>query len=189
MQRVPNHAGNFRVTSRSRRSILLGLSLLSLAPALARGAEPDPIEVVTAIYRRAAAGKGESGGQFLWLAAKDRRTHFTSRTANLWERADRATAPGDMGPVSFDPVTVSQDPDLKSYDLKLESDGPDRARILVTLTGHGQAKPYASVRYFLQQENGRWLIDDIASARGTGPDAWSVRKLLQAHLTAAGRRP
>ena len=177
--------GTSAVTPPSRRSIALGLPLLLLVPAFARGAEPDPIDVVTAIYRRAAAGKGESGGQFLWLAAKDRRAAFTSRTAELWDRADKATKPGDMGPIGFDPVTASQDPNLKSFNIKLEEDGPDRARVLVSLTGHGEGKPYATLRFLLQREDGRWLIDDIVSGRGAGQDSWSVRKMLQAHLSEA----
>jgi hypothetical protein len=173
------------MSSSTRRLFGLGLAGAALCPAMAAAAEPGPKEIVTAIYRRAVAGKGDSGGQFIWLKPKDRRTYFTRRMANLWERADRATPKGDQHPPGFDPVTVSQDPNVKSFDVTLEEDGPERAGLLVNLTGHGEAKPYAAVRYTLLRENGLWLIDEIASAQATGADAWSLRKLLESHLAAA----
>ena len=173
--------------SATRRFFGLGLAVATLCPAMAGAAEPGPAEVLAAIYRRAAAGKGDSGGQFIWFNRKDRRTHFTRRTADLWERAEKATAKGDQAPPGFDPVTSSQDPDLKSFEFVSEEDGAERARILVRLTSRQEpGKPYASLRYELQRESGRWMIDDIANTTA-GEEAWSLRKLLETHLAEARR--
>lgn len=172
----------------TRRCVTLGLIAAAFWPAGAWGSEASAAETVRAIYRRASAGKGDSGGQFLWLKSKDRRLHFTKRTAELWDRADKATARGDQHPPGFDPVTASQDPGLKSYEIVLEEDGPDRARILVRLTGHEQpGKSYASLRYVLLRENGRWLIDDMSNAT-PGEEPWALRALLETHV-AENRKP
>jgi hypothetical protein len=168
--------------TRHRRSAMLMLAACALAPGLAAASERDPAAIVAAIYRRAAAGQGDSGGNFVWSEGAARRTYFTARTAALWQRAERATPAGDMGPVGFDPVTSSQDPNLKSFDARVEEEGPERTHMLVSLTGHGEPRPYAVLRYVFLRENGRWLIDDIATAQGGTADSWSVRKLLDAHI-------
>ena len=47
----------------SRRTLLLSAALAA-SPSLAFAAD-DPAALITAIYKRAAAGKGDSGGQFV----------------------------------------------------------------------------------------------------------------------------
>lgn len=167
----------------NRRAFALGVAAL-FVPAAGHAAEDDPAAVVATIYRRAAAGTGTSGGQFLWVKSRDRRAAFTGRTAALWDRAEAATAKGDQAPPGFDPVTVSQDPSLKLFRVTLEEAGPDRAQVLVSLTGHQSSTPYATVRYHLMRERDRWLIDDISS-RPKGEEPWSIRKILQASLPSS----
>lgn len=166
-----------------RRYVLLILvAMATLVPALADAAEAGPVEVVTAIYRRAATGKGDSGGDALWLRAQDRRVNFTRRTAELWDRADRVTPKGDQGAPEFDPVTASQDPFLQKFALATEEVTPDRARILVRLFGYDRKEAYASVRYHFVRADGLWLIDDISGS--TDGHEWSIRDILQDHLAS-----
>ena len=116
------------------------------------------------------------------MRARDRRVHFTRRTADLWHRAEAATPKGDQGPISFDPVTVSQDPSVTRFTVAMEEAGPDTARVAVALVGHGGTKPYATARYHLRRERERWLIDDISGEIEKEP--WSVRAMLEAALPA-----
>lgn len=164
--------------------VLLSLSVIGSAPAQASG--PSPTDMIAAIYRRAAAGTGESGGQFLYSNAKNRRANFTSSTAELWNRAARVTPRGDQTPPGFDPVTNSQDPSLKAFVVSAEAIGPKRARILVRLTSRtSDGDRRSSVRYLLVREGGRWLIDDITGATEGTP--WSIRPVLDSHLASYGR--
>lgn len=172
----------------ARRSVTLGLVAAALWPAQSWASDASAADTVRAIYRRASAGKGDNGGQFLWLKSRDRHRHFTERTAELWDRADKVTPPGDQTPPGFDPVTASQDPSLKSAEIVSEEERPDRARVLVRLTDRDRpSEPYASVRYGLLREHGRWLIDDMSN--GTpGEASWALRALLATHL-AENRKP
>ena len=140
---------------------------------------PDPVAVVTAIYRKAAAGKGDSGGQFLWLDPKVRPRSFSKSLVALWAKADAATPEGDQGPVDFDPVTNSQDPGLKSFSVVSEKQTATTATVAVTMVDSvGQRKNAAdrTVRYDLAFEDGRWKIDDIRGAVDGHP--WSLREML-----------
>ena len=86
---------------------------------------------------------------------------------------------GDLAPVDFDPVTNSQDPDLKSFKVATEKLDADKASIAVTLEGHRgkREKPAdAVIRYDFVREVGGWKIDDI---KGSGDgEAWSIRAML-----------
>lgn len=161
----------------ARRATLILLAG-TLLPAW--GEASDPAAFVSEIYRRASAGKGDSGGQFLWLTRKARREAFTARTSGLWSRAEAATPKGDAGPMEFDPVTASQDPSLERATVRVETSGPDRATVAATLVGPGYKPPGNVVRYDLVREGGAWRIDDIRGAIDAEP--WSVRAILQASL-------
>src|SRR5262245_57378734 len=93
----------------SRRTFLLSFIALAASPSLTF-AQRSPAALITAIYKRAAAGKGDSGGQFVWLAAKSRPRYLTASLTKLWNETDKKVQPGDMGPPGFDPVSNSQDP-------------------------------------------------------------------------------
>jgi hypothetical protein len=169
------------------RTLSLVLLFALLVPGAA-WAEPSAGDTVTAIYRRASAGKGDSGGQFLWLESGPRHAAFTRALSALWDRADAATAAGDEKPPGFDPVTDSQDPNLKAFRVTTEEETPERARIAVGLMDRaGSARPYSTVHYLLLREDGRWLIDDITGSGGG--TAWSLRELLEAQLVSYGPPP
>jgi hypothetical protein len=171
-----------------RELFLTGASaLLAVAvsrPAFAEPAIPDdPRAIIKAIYIRAAKGKGDGGGGFV-TSNKSARARYLSRSlAALWLKADAHTPKGDVGPVDFDPVTNSQEPDVKSFTMTTENFNSQRATIAVTITGRDapRAKPAdAVIRYDFLRDPTEWKIDDIKGASDGEP--WSIREMLMNSL-------
>jgi hypothetical protein len=145
-------------------------------------ASADPAAMINAIYTRVAAGKGDSGGGFVIDGKAARAKYLSTSLIQLWAKADAHTPKGDEGPVDFDPVTNSQDPDVKSFKLVTEKSDADTALIAVTLTPHATAPKSENfvIRYAMVRDGSTWKIDDI---RGTTQgEAWSVRGLLSDSL-------
>lgn len=169
----------------TRRELILTGTAGLLAATLPHGAlaADDPAAIVTAIYTRAAKGKGDGGGTFV-IENKAARTKYLSKSlATLWAKADARTRKGDVGPVDFDPVTNSQDPDVKSFKVAVEKQEADKAVIAVTIDGHQgpRAKPAdQTMGYDFVREAGLWKIDDIKGSADGRP--WSVRGMLTASL-------
>ncbi|MBU6464524.1 MAG: DUF3828 domain-containing protein [Bradyrhizobium sp.] len=142
----------------------------------------DPVTILTAIYTRAAKGKGDGGAAFV-IENKAAKTKYLSKSLiALWAKADAHTPKGDVGPVDFDPVTNSQEPDVKSFKVTPDKIEADKAAVAVTITGHSPRKTPADevVRYDFVREGGSWKIDNIkGSADG---EAWSIRGMLEESL-------
>jgi hypothetical protein len=101
----------------------------------------------------------------------------------LWAKADAHTPKGDVGPVDFDPVTNSQEPDVKSFKVDTEKSEADKATIAVIITGRNTPPRKAAdqtVRYEFVRDGAAWKIDDINGASDGAP--WSIRGLLSASL-------
>ena len=171
-----------------RRELILsgtaGLLAVTLPHrALAALATDDPASIVTGIYTRAAQGKGDAGGNFV-VGNKVARSKYLSKSlAALWAKADARTRKGEAGPIDFDPVTNSQDPDVKSFKVTAEKQEGDKATVAVTIEGHQGPRPKPSdqtVRYQLVREDGQWKIDDIKGSADGRP--WSIRSILAASL-------
>jgi hypothetical protein len=170
-----------------RNLVLTGLSglLTSVAPYSAYAAQSsanDPVAILNAIYARAAKGKGDGGGAFI-IESKAAKARYLSRSlVDLWARADANTPKGDVPPIDFDPVTNSQEPDVKSFKVEAEKLETDKAVIAVTITGRmPRAKPSDNtIRYNFVREDGKWKIDDIAGT--IDGEAWSIRDILTESL-------
>lgn len=169
----------------ARRELTMSASAALLAALLPRrgASADDPAAILTAIYTRVAKGKGDSGGTFV-IEKATRAKYLSNALAALWTKADARTRKGDSGPVDFDPVTNSQDPDVKSFKVVAGKQEGDKATLAVTIEGHQpQARAKMAdntIRYDLVREAGQWKIDDI---KGTvDGSAWSVRALLVASL-------
>jgi hypothetical protein len=166
----------------TRRKLILSAAAALLAPVLPRhaAAADDPAGILTAIYTRVAKGKGDGGGTFVIQTKASRTKYLSNALVALWAKADARTRKGDGGPVDFDPVTNSQDPDVKSFKVVAEKQGADKATIAVTIESHqreARANPAdKTIRYDFVHEAGQWKIDDIKGAVDGGP--WSVRALL-----------
>jgi hypothetical protein len=168
----------------TRRSLLI-VSLTGLSVAMDVGgaraqlpAPGDPVAVMTAIYSRVAKGKGDGGGGFVIENKAAKAKYLSKSLIALWAKADAHTPKGDVGPVDFDPVTNSQEPDVKSFKVEAEKLEADKALIAVTMTGHGAPRKAADqiVRYDLVREGKDWRIDDIKGASDGEP--WSIRAML-----------
>jgi len=161
----------------SRRAFLFSAAALAASPSLALAAD-DPAALITAIYKRAAAGKGDSGGQFMWLRARSRPRWLSAPLIKLWAEADSKVEKGDMGPPGFDPVTNSQDPLVRAYTGKVEKQDGQTATVAATFRTHNAKS--VTVRYDLVRERGTWKIDDI---RGdVDGEKWEMRKMLRDFL-------
>ena len=142
----------------------------------------DPVAIVTAIYTRAASGKGEDGGAFIIDTKAAKSKYLSNSLVALWAKADAHTPKGDVGPIDFDPVTNSQEPDLKSFTVTAEKSEPDKATIAVIFTSHQTTRKAIdqTVRYDFVRDANHWKIDDIGSATDGQP--WSIREMLKAAL-------
>lgn len=166
----------------SRRKLILSGTVAALAAILPRdlSATDDPTAILTAIYTRVTKGKGDSGGTFVIQTKAARAKYLSNSLATLWAKADARTRKGDVGPVDFDPVTNSQDPDVKSFKIATEKQGADKATMDVTIEAHqSDARSKAAdktISYDFVFEAGQWKIDDIKGAVNGSP--WSVRALL-----------
>ena len=171
-----------------RKLILTGaavlLALTASHPALAAPPSPsDPVAMIKAIYTRAAKGKGDGGGAFIIENAAAKANYLSTSLVELWAKADAHTPKDDVGPIDFDPVTNSQEPDVKSFKVVAEKLEAEKAVIAVTLTGRNarRTKPADRVlRYDFVRDAGQWKIDDIRGA--SDGDPWSVREMLAASL-------
>ena len=169
----------------TRRALLLSSATGLCAGALSRrafAAPPsvnDPVAIVTAIYTRAAKGKGDAGGGFVIENKAAKAKYLSKSLISLWAQADAHTPKGDVGPVDFDPVTNSQEPDVKSFTVVTEKLEADRAVIAVTIVGRGAPRAHSvdnTIRYNFVREAGRWKIDDISGT--SDGEAWSIRQML-----------
>jgi hypothetical protein len=165
-----------------RRELILSGAAALLAAILPCdvGAADDPAAILTTIYTRVVKGKGDGGGTFVIQTKAARAKYLSNSLVALWAKADARTRKGDGGPVGFDPVTNSQDPDVKSFKVAAEKQAADKATVAVTIESHQQearANPVdKTIRYDFVHEAGQWKIDDIKGAVDGGP--WSVRALL-----------
>ena len=166
-----------------RKFILTGMAgLLALAVMpRARAAQPspnDPVAILNAIYTRAAKGKGDGGGAFVIENKAAKAKYLSKSLIELWARADANTPKGDVGPIDFDPVTNSQEPDVKSFKVEAEKLEADKAVIAVTISGRmPRAKATDNiVRYNFVRDDKQWKIDDISGT--LDGEAWSIRDIL-----------
>jgi Protein of unknown function (DUF3828) len=167
----------------TRRTLLMTtattLLALTVHPALAAPpAANDPLAIVDAIYARAAKGKGDTGGGFVIETKAAKAKYLSKALVALWAKADAHTPKGDVGPVDFDPVTNSQEPDVKSFTAVAEKQEADKAVIAVTIKGNTpRAKAVDNtIHYSFVRDDGLWKIDDIAGASDGEP--WSIRGML-----------
>src|SRR4030081_1452756 len=143
----------------TRRELMLsgpaGLLAIAVAqPASAAAPAPeDPAGIITAIYTRAAKGKGDGGGAFIIESNAVKAKYLSKSLVELWAKADAHTPKGDVGPVDFDPVTNSQEPNVKSFKVVSEKLEADKAVVAVTISGRGAPRPKSvPIRYNLVRD-------------------------------------
>jgi hypothetical protein len=159
-------------------SVLATVSAASAQTPAPASAPNDPVAILNAIYTRAAKGKGDGGGAFIIENKAAKAKYLSKSLVALWSKADAHTPKGDVGPVDFDPVTNSQEPDVKSFRIDPDKQEAEKASVAVTITGHRNDRKPADqvVRYDFVRETGSWKIDDIKGS--SDGEAWSIRKML-----------
>jgi hypothetical protein len=164
----------------TRRALTLtGVAAFAVSPFALAAPPSDPVAIVNAIYARAARGKGDGGGAFIIENKAAKARYLSKALVALWAKADAHTPKGDVGPVDFDPVTNSQEPDVKSFSVAAEKLEADKAVVAVTIAGHGAGRQKAAdntIRYNFVRDGGEWKIDDISGASDGEP--WSIRGML-----------
>jgi hypothetical protein len=166
----------------TRRKLILSGATALLATVLPRhaAAADDPAGILNAIYTRVAKGKGDGGGTFVIQTKAARTKYLSNALVALWAKADARTRKGGGGPVDFDPVTNSQDPDVKSFKVAAEKQAADKATVAVTIESHQQDsranQADKTILYDFVHEAGQWKIDDVKGAVDGSPR--SVRALL-----------
>jgi len=170
-----------------RTLILTGLMglLAGTTTRQVRAAQPspnDPVGIINAIYARAAKGKGDGGGTFIIENKAAKAKYLSKSLVDLWARADAHTPKEDVPPIDFDPVTNSQEPDVKTFKVVAEKLEADKAVIAATIAGRmPRAKPSDNtIRYNFVREDGKWKIDDISGT--IDGEAWSIRDILTESL-------
>jgi hypothetical protein len=166
----------------TRRSILAGLAYLALSPAAIAAPVDTPEAFVSSLYARVTAGDGRSGGADLTPRRK-RAQWFTGSLVELWNRAeDKAEKDGDIGPVDFDLLSDSQDPEVRRVDVRGVEEGAGTAKVRVGLFASKKPKsgqkPSSVLEFTLKRENTAWRIDDVAKVMSADP--WTLRGLLTA---------
>ena len=152
---------------RVRRGRATGVSLAQ--PAFAAPPSPaDPAGIVTAIYTRAAKGKGDGGGAFIIENKAAKAKYLSKSLVALWAKADAHTPKGDVGPIDFDPVTNSQEPDVKSFTVATENQEADKAthrrhdrRAAMRRRASRRPDRSATISFATAPQ---WKIDDIKGA-------------------------
>ena len=76
-----------------RKLILSGAAglLAAILPRAALAAPDDPVGIVTAIYTRAAKGKGDGGGGFVIETKAAKAKYLSKSLVALWAKADART--------------------------------------------------------------------------------------------------
>jgi Protein of unknown function (DUF3828) len=161
---------------------LLGVDALHTALAAPPAAANDPVAILNGIYTRVAKGKGDKGGGFVTENKAAKAKYLSKSLIDLWAQADDHTPKDEVGPVDFDPVTNSQEPDVKSFKVAAEKLEADKAVVVVTMTGHRSRARAADnvIRYNFVREAGQWKIDDISGSSDGEP--WSIRQMLSESL-------
>ena len=117
---------------------VIGVFFASAIAASAQTQGQEPAAIVTSIYKKASAGKGDSGGEFLWLKAKDRARSMSKSLSALWAKVEKKEKPGEMGAIAFDPVTNSQDPLVRFFDVKTEKQDDTTAAVAAADAENGR---------------------------------------------------
>ncbi|QQN61595.1 DUF3828 domain-containing protein [Bradyrhizobium diazoefficiens] len=163
----------------TRRSLLAASLFAAATPAFAQAPTAGvPGAILTAIYTRAAKGKGDGGAAFVTENKAAKARYLSKALVALWAKADAHTPKGDVGPIDFDPVTNSQEPDVKSFKIDEEKMEADKATLAVTIAGHHNDRKPADqiVRYDFVREANSWKIDNIKGS--SDGETWSIRKIL-----------
>jgi hypothetical protein len=141
------------------------------------GRQATPSAVVAAIYRTAAGVGGDYSHSISVIAdPRSRAQYLSERLQRELKEMDSRTPAGDAPDLDFDPITSSQDPDVRGLRIATEAEGVRTATVRAEFhRGGAKGKPIVLL-YSLTRENGGWRVDDIAEQ---GKDGWRLSAILK----------
>lgn len=148
------------------------------APPATKGAPvvvQEPRDVVDAIYRLAALDLKKAAPTSPFYSRETRAKYFSKGFDLLITSAETKAAHDGDAILDFDPISASQDAELKKVTLKTDVIELGKAVVSASFSNHGQP---TVVTYDFVKDDGDWKIDDIKGT--TEKEAWSVRKILKA---------
>ena len=133
----------------------------------------EPRDIVDAIYKVAAADvkKGRVGP---FENKTVRETYFSKGFDVAISAAETKAAHDGDTVLGFDPISATQDAELKKVTLKTDVLELGRAVVSASFMNHDQP---TVVTYDFVKEGSAWKVDDIKGT--TEKEAWSVRKILK----------
>jgi hypothetical protein len=108
----------------NRRTLLYLFIGSTALPALA--AEPSPRDIVAEIYRISAGQDGKYQGPSAFDDEGVRTRYFSKPLLAAIVRMEKLSKEKDEPILDFDPVTNSQDPDVKDRQITVESESPSK---------------------------------------------------------------
>jgi Protein of unknown function (DUF3828) len=146
-----------------RLSLILAI-LLGVAAAAARAAPADdPLALIQSIYRSYQAGTDTPGHSGV----------YSRRLQGLVDADEKNTPKGEVGKIDWDVFVDGNDWALSKLRIVLESASANRARVRARFLNFKELRDMA---FDLVREDGRWVIDEVASMRKGG--RWTMSKVL-----------
>jgi hypothetical protein len=139
--------------------------------------EAPPAAVVAAIYRTAAGIAGDYSHSISVLADPRGRAHYLSDRLQADLKAmDGRTPAGDAPDLDFDPISASQDPDVRALNIAFEGETAREARVRVQFHRAAAGNAPVVLRYSLTRGEKGWRVDDIAKP---GKGGWRLGAILK----------
>lgn len=153
---------------------------LPSASASAQPASPgdeEPRAIVDQLYKISAGKDGKYSGKSAFDQPAVRKRWFTKSLSAALDAMDRKSKRLNEPILDFDPVTNSQDPDVKRLTLTDETATSLKSVVRATFYAFDEPLPL-NVRYIFVREGKSWKLDDMSGDRG-GQDKWVLRAVIK----------
>jgi hypothetical protein len=161
-----------------RRMLLVGLavsSAIAFAPVLV-AAPAQPREIVEEIYKFSAGRDGRYQGPSAFNDPSLRKRFFSKSLLAAVVKMEKLSKKRNEPILDFDPVTNSQDPDVKELQIAVDSETPARVVVAARFRSFEDQEP-SIVRYAFVTEAGAWKLDNMEGEHGK--DKWSLREIIK----------
>ena len=165
----------------NRRSLIRLLAASSCAAILPvftawPAAATSPRDIVVEIYRISAGKDGKYHGPSAFADKGVRSRYFAKSLVAAITKMEARSKQKNEPILDFDPVTNSQDPDVKDLAITVESEAAAMVVVAARFLSFDETEP-SIVRYDFVKEGGAWKIDDMHGEHGK--DKWSLRDIIK----------
>src|SRR5262249_16130463 len=133
-------------------------------------------DIVEKIYKVSAGPDGKYQSASAFSDNGIRKRYFSKALLAQILRMEKKSARDNEPILDFDPITNSQDPDVKDLTITVESRAPAKPVVAAKFFSFDDKQP-SIVRYDFVLENATWRIDEIRGEHGT--DKWSLRDIIK----------